>query len=100
MRFDTPIYFQSVKPGEYNPDTGNYEADTITEAKKYANITDTGTETMSIVYGTIKQGSRVVRLQNHYKAPFDRIRIGNKVYRVDYEKKLRVKHVFVVSEVQ
>lgn len=100
MRFDTPIFFQRTTPGEYNPDTGNYEADTVTEDKKYANITDTGTETMSIVYGSIRQGSKVVRLQNHYKASFDLIRIGSKVYRVDYSRELWQKHVFVVSEVQ
>lgn len=100
MRFDTPVYFQSTKQGEYNPHTGNYGPDTISETKKYSNVTDTGTETMSIVYGSIKQGSKVIRLQNHYTSPFDRIRINGKVYRVDYEKKLKVKHIFVVSEVQ
>nr|DAJ09308.1 MAG TPA: hypothetical protein [Caudoviricetes sp.]DAQ66546.1 MAG TPA: hypothetical protein [Caudoviricetes sp.]DAZ02743.1 MAG TPA: hypothetical protein [Caudoviricetes sp.]DAZ77738.1 MAG TPA: hypothetical protein [Caudoviricetes sp.] len=55
---------------------------------------------MNLVYGSIKQGSKTVRLQMHYKKPFDRIRIGNALYRVDFERKLRTKHVFVVSEVQ
>nr|DAF28441.1 MAG TPA: ASCH domain protein [Caudoviricetes sp.]DAJ14583.1 MAG TPA: ASCH domain protein [Siphoviridae sp. ctdzB12] len=55
---------------------------------------------MNLVYGAIKQGSKTVRLQMHYKKPFDLIRIGNVLYRVDFERKLRTKHVFVVSEVQ
>ena len=100
MRFDTPIYFRTVKPGEYDASTGNYGEDTITEEKRLASVTDSTTETMNLVYGGIKQGSKTVRLQNHYNEPFDQIKIGDKVYRVDKERKLRVKHTFVVSEVQ
>nr|DAE07512.1 MAG TPA: hypothetical protein [Siphoviridae sp. ct0zh2]DAZ22451.1 MAG TPA: hypothetical protein [Caudoviricetes sp.] len=55
---------------------------------------------MNLVYGSIKQGSKTVRLQTQYRKPFDRIRIGEILYRVDFERKLRTKHVFVVSEVQ
>ena len=100
MRFDTPVYFRRIKAGKYNPDTGNHEPDTITEEKRDAAVTDSSTETMSLVYGALKQGSLTVRLQTHYSAPFDCIRIGQKTYHVDRARKLRVKHVFVVSEVQ
>ena len=55
---------------------------------------------MNLIYGAFKQGVKTIRLQNHYNEPFDRIRIGDAVYRVDFERKLRTKHVFVVSEVQ
>lgn len=89
-----------ITPGEYDESTGDYEEDKITEEKKHASVTDTGTDTMNLVYGAIKQGSKTVRLQMHYKKPFDLIRIGNVLYRVDFERKLRTKHVFVVSEVQ
>ena len=41
-----------------------------------------------------------VRLQNRYDEPFDRIRIGEKVYQVDMARPLRVKETFVVSEAQ
>lgn len=101
MRYDTPIYFQSVKEkGEYDPETGDYAEDTVTEDEVFASVTDSTTETLKLVYGTIKQGSFTVRLQNIYSKPFDRIRIGKKLYRVDFDRKLRVKHTFVVSEVQ
>lgn len=100
MRCDTEIFFQSITHGEYDEATGDYEDDTISEEKRHASVTDTGTDTMNLVYGSIKQGSKTVRLQMHYKKPFDRIRIGNALYRVDFERKLRTKHVFVVSEVQ
>lgn len=100
MRFDTPIYFQTVKKGEYDPDTGNYAEDTVTEDKAFASVTDSRAETLKLVYGTIKQGCYTIRLQNIYGKPFAYIRIGEKQYRVDYSRKLRLKHIFVVSEVQ
>lgn len=100
MRFDTPIYFQRVTPGEYDASTGDYGEDTITEEMRYASVTGSARETMNMIYGEIKQGSLTLRLQNHYTEPFDRIRIGNKVYRADSERLLRTKNTFIVSEVQ
>ena len=98
MRYDKPIYFQTDAPGEYDAATGNYGADTITEVQKRASVTDTGTEVLQLIYGELKQGSLIVRLQQPYTAAFDRIRIGEKLYKVDYAK--LHKKVFVVSEVQ
>lgn len=104
MRYDTPVYFQSVKAGEYDAETGNYGADTVQEVKRYASVTSSGVDTLNLVYGGIKQGSLTVRLQNSYTEPFDRIRIGDednaKFYRVDMSRQQRVKQAFIVSEVQ
>ena len=47
MRYETPIFFRCVKPGEYNANTGNYGDDIITEEKRYASVTDTGAQTLS-----------------------------------------------------
>lgn len=99
MRFDTPIYFQTIKAGSYQPD-GNYEAESISEEMRYASVTSTGANTQNLVYGELKQSCLTVRLQNRYTKPFDRIRIGKKVYRVDMTRPLRTKQTFVVSEVQ
>lgn len=100
MRFDTPVYFQKITKGEYDASTGNYSDDTVEEELRYADVTDTGTQTLMLIYGTINQGSLTVRLQNHYDEPFDRLRIGDAIYKVDSSRKLRMKHIFVVSEVQ
>lgn len=100
MRYDTPIFFQNVKKGKYDSSTGNYEADTVTEDECWASVTDSRTETIKMVYGELKQGCLTVRLQNIYRKPFDKIRIGDKLYRVDFSRKLRTKQIFVVSEVQ
>ena len=29
MRYDTPVYFQEITPGKYDPETGDYKEDTI-----------------------------------------------------------------------
>lgn len=100
MRFDTPIYFQVIKQGIYDTATGNYGEDTVAEEKVYANVVETGVETLKLVYGELKQGTYQVCLQNRYIKPFDRIRIGNKTYRVDFSRSPRIKQTFVVSEVQ
>ncbi len=100
MRYDTPVFFQRVRPGGYDPSTGNHGPDTITEEKRYASVADTGANTMTLVYGEFKQGSLTIQLQTHYKKAFDRVRVGEKVYRVDFERKFRVKHYLVVSEVE
>lgn len=100
MRFDTPIYFQHVTAGEYDKLTGNYAEDTVTEAMRWASVTNTGAQTHKLIYGDIKQESLTIRLQMPYGDPFDRVRIGEKVYRVDFSRNLRTKQAFIVSEVQ
>ena len=100
MRYDTPVYFQKITSGEYDPKTGNYGDDTVEETLRYASVMNTGEERLKLVYDGPKQGSLTIQIQNHYTEPFDRIRVGEKVYSVDYSRELRTKHVFVVSEVQ
>lgn len=100
MRYDTEVFFQRIKQGEYDQTTGDYAPDTVEEVKRYASVTDSGADTINIVYGEIRQGIKNVRLQNHYTEPFDRVRIGNKAYRVDFSRAYRTKHTLVVSEVQ
>ena len=100
MRFDTPVYFQKIQAGEYDSSTGDYGEDTVVEEKRYANVTCAGTETLNLVYGKIRQGCKVIRMQAHYTSAFDRIRIEEKAYRVDLSRELRNKQVFIVSEMQ
>ena len=44
MRYDTPVYFQRITPGEYDPNTGNYGDDTVEETLRYASVMNTGEE--------------------------------------------------------
>lgn len=104
MRYDTPVFFQRIEPGEYDAATGDYGKDTVKEFMKYANVTDGSSNEarglIILVYGEIRQGSKVIRLQRHYDKAFDRIRIGSRIYVVDIQRILRSKQTFVVSEVR
>lgn len=99
MRYDTQIFFQKSSPGAYDTETGNYEEDKVKEELRYASVMDTKAKMLKLVYGSIKQGSLTLHIQNHYKEKFDNIRIGEKIYQVDYTRKLRTKQTFIVSEV-
>lgn len=100
MRFDTPIYFRRVTAGLYDAETGDYGPDNVTEVKVYASVTDASREALALEFGDIKQGGKVIRLQNHYAQPFDNIRIGAKIYRAGSSRALRTKQTFIVTEVQ
>ena len=99
MRYDTPVYFQFVER-EYNADSGNYDKETVVEDKQWADVTDSGVETIKLVYSDIKQGIKTIRLQRPYLKAYSHIRIGEKLYNVDFARPLRSKAVFVVSEIQ
>lgn len=99
MRYDKPIIFEKVTPGAYLAD-GNYSEESVEETVAYADITDASEKTLLLVYGSLKEGSLVVRINQHHNSPFNFIRINGKRYKVDSSRKLRHIHTFVVSEVQ
>lgn len=100
MRFDTQVYFQRAVAGAYDATSGDYAEGAVTETVRWASVTDSTAQTLQLVYGTLREGSLTIRLQRHYDAPFDCIRVGDKRYRVDLTRKLRHMQTFVVSEVQ
>jgi hypothetical protein len=100
MRYDTPIYFQTVPKDIYDPTTGDHvPIGEPTEVEKYASVYDTQTQVLLLVYGGIRQGSKTIHLQVPYTEPFDHIRIGDKLYNVDFKRDFRQKQSFIVSEV-
>lgn len=99
MRFDTEVYFYTEK-SNYNAETGDYDRVEVSEVPKMASVNQTETAMIRMVYDSIPQESLTVRLQNKYEKPFDYIRIGEKLYKVDKRIDLYTKQAFIVSEVQ
>ena len=99
MRYDTTVYFQRAGTRTYNPETGKYERGDPVETSRLASVMDTQTETMNLVYGEIRQGSRTIHVQNRYDGPLERVRIGEQLYRVDFRREFGTKQSFVLSEV-
>ena len=100
MRYDTPVYFVVDKGDTYNPETGDYDEGRDVKTLRMASVMDTSAKMLNLVYGQLREGSLTVQLQNHYEKPFDRIEVGGTAYKVDYQRKLRNKQTYIVSEVQ
>lgn len=100
MRYDTKIELVRSDPGHFNPDTCNYEDRAETKTALYASVMDTRAEMVQLVYGSLKQGSLTIQLQNHIRIPFDWIDVDGRRYKADFRRKLRTKETLVVSEVQ
>lgn len=100
MRYDTQIFFCTRGTPEYDETTGDYTSADPTKVGVMASVNSTRAELLTLVYGALKQGSYEIHLQNKYAEQFDYIEIGDKTYKVDYERPLRHKQSFVVSEVQ
>ena len=100
MRFNKPVYFQKITSGEYNANTGNYDSDTIVERVRFADVTDTKTEIVQAMFGDVRKNILTIRLQTPYTEAFNRIRVADKIYKVEYSRALGFKQIFIVSEVQ
>ena len=99
MRYDKLIYFVNETDGAYDPATGDYGAPTVHELTAWADITDTGTQALTLVYGGLKQGALTIRIQDKV-SPFDYIRIAGRKYKADMIRTLPHGQTFIVSEVQ
>ena len=110
MRCDTQIYFvtDSEKILVSDPasaDYGDYTASAPSEVGRMADVTDTQERTQQLIYGALREGSRTVRLNETYTAPFDHIRIIDRVtgtsalYDVDAKRILRHRSTFICHEV-
>jgi hypothetical protein len=100
MRYDTPVYFQKSGKSTYNKQTGNHETSPAEETRVYASVSSAEADAVQLIYGALKQDVVMVHLQNQYKDAFDFVRIGSKIYRPDYVKRLRTKEIMYLSEVQ
>lgn len=98
MRMDTKIYFVTESEPTYDPSTGDYISGVPIKEPMWANVSDTGTTRMTLLYGSIKRGAKTVRLNNSYTKPFDYIEIDGKLYSDTLGKRGQNKTVYEVSE--
>lgn len=100
MRYDKTIYFVTAGAKSYDESTGDYSRAEPTREPCPASVMDTRTETMTLIYGKIRQGSLTIHIRNHHGMDFDWIEYDGKKYSVDYVRHLRTKDSYIVSEVQ
>ena len=98
MRYSTPIYFVKEGEDEYDYATGDYVTTQPIKHEMWANVSDTGTERMQLIYGNLKQGAITVLIQGKYEEAFDYIEVGDKKYNVDAFRTFRNDQAFNLSE--
>lgn len=94
MRYDTPVLFV-IEKNEYNYTTHNTDIVALVSCE-LANVTDTTAQTMTLMYGGIKNHAKTVIVQGRVTTP-SYIVIGNRKYKIDRERHIRTGSTFWIS---
>ena len=101
MRYSDDVTF--IKNGEsshYDPDLGEWIEDKPTRTTTSANVTDLGTNRSVTLFGSIKQGAKVIRTQPLFVIPeWDNIEIEGKNYQLTTERLPLERSTLIVEEV-
>jgi len=100
MRFNDKVVFVQEGEETYNPNTGNYDLGEPTEMVEWANVSDSGMERSSMLYGDVKEGALTIRLRYVPPDDYDYIKYKNKKYVVDLFRQFKGKSTLSVSEKQ
>lgn len=101
MRYDSLISFVKEGSEVYDPNTGDYIASEPVSIEKWANVSDANGEIVNMLYGTLKQTAKVIRLNEVYKNSVDYILVdGVKFILAMPTKHFRHESVFTVGESQ
>lgn len=92
MRYSDTVKFVKEE-SFYNRDTGDYSVENIVQTERFADITDTGTEAMNLLYGKVVQGAKTIRIKTKVTEDFDYVLIGKTIYTVKMIRTLRQEQV-------
>lgn len=95
MRYERKVYFIKEE-SIYNQNNGRYITKEIPIAERWADVTDTGTEAMNLLYGRILQGAKTVRIKTKVLDEFNYIVIDKQRYLVETIKTFRQEQVIYV----
>lgn len=101
MRYaDEIIFVKSGAGSHYDPDLGEWVEDEPTKTITSANVTDLGTNRSVTLFGSIKQGAKVVMTQPLFVLPkWDTIDINEKSYQLTTERVPLERNTLIVEEV-
>lgn len=101
MRFEREVIFQKQIPGRYDPQTGNRSDPAVWSVTRFASVTNTGTEQITLVGDGAHPGQNLLtlRIAGWVTDPFDQILIDGKAYRPIFHRRLRRMETYIVSEV-
>lgn len=101
MRYDTEITFvKNSSESYYDPDLGEWIETEPTITETVANVTDLGTDRSVTIFGSIKQGAKVIRTQPLFLIPeWDFIEIDGKSYQLTTARQPLDRNSLIVEEV-
>jgi hypothetical protein len=101
LRYTDEITFVENSEGShYDPDLGEWVDDEPTRTATDANVTDLGTNRSVTLFGSIKQGAKVIRTQPLFVIPkWDTIEIEGKSYQLTTERVPLERNTLIVEEV-
>ena len=95
LRYEKKVYFIKEE-SVYNQDNGRYITKEIPIAERWADVTDTGTEAMNLLYGKILQGAKTIRIKTKVLDEFNYIVLDKQRYLVETIKTFRQEQVMYV----
>lgn len=101
MRYDKSIAFvQESSESYYDTEIGEWVEAIPKKTPADVNITDLGTDRSITLFGSIKQGAKVVRTQPLFSVPkWDYIEYRGKTYQLVSERVPHDRHSLIVQEV-
>lgn len=99
MRFMNEVTFVELGKEFYDTDTSEYVRSDDVKAIANVNVTDLGAERSVVLFGDIKQGSKVIRVMPHYQIPkFDYIEFDGKNWQLVKDTKPQYRNSLIVEE--
>ena len=100
MRYDKEISFVTEGSRTYDELTGDYSTMPAERIIRSAHISDMGLEQMNLLYGTVVERAKVVRIQGTGPVDFDYIEIGGDPYSTTLMRRLRHETTYQVRKMQ
>lgn len=102
MRYiDEVIFVKASEESKYDPNLGEWVDGESQRTITLANVTDVGTDRLVTIFGDIKQGAKVIRLQPLFVVPeWDRIEIESKTYQLTTDRLPLNRTTLIVEEVK
>lgn len=82
MRLNNTIELQKKINGGYNPNTGQYDEDSIVSRTYSCNITQVGIEKQLKIFGNFDKNALIVRILNYDGFQFNACAVNGKKYNI------------------
>lgn len=100
MKFIDDIVFVKKTDAYYDPEPGKWVEGDPEKTETTANVTDLGTNRSVELFGELKKGAKVIRLQRLFNLPeWDHVLIDDQKYILTTDRQPLNQHTLIVEEV-